>query len=342
MMEERLVSPRPKDEDREIESSLRPAKLAEYVGQERIKERLRIYIEAALERGDPLDHVLLYGPPGLGKTTLAHIIANEMGSSIRTTSGPAIERPGDMVAILTNLEDRGVLFIDEIHRLNRTAEEALYPAMEDFLYDWVAGKGPSARTYRVKLPRFTLIGATTRAGLLASPLRDRFGITLRLEFYEPQDLQRIVERSAGILGLEADAEGFREIALRSRGTPRVANRLLRRLRDFAQVRGKGVIDGPTARDGLRMLEVDEMGLDRVDREMLRSIVTKYNGGPVGLETLAASIQEEPETIEDVYEPYLLQIGFIQRTPRGRTVTSGAYAHLGLNPPDAGAAQQRFW
>ncbi|MCR4398328.1 MAG: Holliday junction branch migration DNA helicase RuvB [Firmicutes bacterium] len=341
-MEERLVSPKPKEEDREIESSLRPTRLADYIGQERIKERLRIYIEAAKERGDPLDHVLLYGPPGLGKTTLAHIIANEMGSSIRTTSGPAIERPGDMVAILTNLDDRGVLFIDELHRLNRTAEEALYPAMEDFLYDWVAGKGPSARTYRVKLPRFTLIGATTRAGLLASPLRDRFGITLRLEFYEPADLERIASRSAGILGVTADEEGFKEIAARSRGTPRVANRLLRRLRDYAQVRGNGVIDGRTAEEGLRMLEVDHMGLDRVDREMLRSIIEKYGGGPVGLETIAASISEEPETIEDVYEPYLLQIGFIQRTPRGRVVTRGAYEHLGLKPPGDPSSQQRLW
>ncbi len=286
--------------------------------------------------------MLLYGPPGLGKTTLAHIIATEMGAAIRTTSGPAIERPGDMVAILTNLEDRGVLFIDEIHRLNHTAEEALYPAMEDFLYDWVAGKGPSARTYRVKLPRFTLIGATTRAGLLASPLRDRFGITLRLEFYEPQDLEQILERSARILGVTVDREGLHEIASRSRGTPRVANRLLRRLRDYAQVRGRGVIDGATAREGLRMLEVDEAGLDRVDREMLRSMITKYGGGPVGLETLAASISEEPETIEDVYEPYLLQIGFIQRTPRGRMVTEGAYGHLGLQPPRADSAQQKLW
>jgi Holliday junction DNA helicase RuvB len=342
VIEERLVSPKPKEEDREIESSLRPTRLADYIGQERIKERLRIYIEAAKERGDPLDHVLLYGPPGLGKTTLAHIIANEMGSSIRTTSGPAIERPGDMVAILTNLDDRGVLFIDELHRLNRTAEEALYPAMEDFLYDWVAGKGPSARTYRVKLPRFTLIGATTRAGLLASPLRDRFGITLRLEFYEPADLERIASRSAGILGVTADEEGFKEIAARSRGTPRVANRLLRRLRDYAQVRGNGVIDGRTAEEGLRMLEVDHMGLDRVDREMLRSIIEKYGGGPVGLETIAASISEEPETIEDVYEPYLLQIGFIQRTPRGRVVTRGAYEHLGLKPPGDPSSQQRLW
>ena len=345
MIEDRLVSPRPKAEDREVEASLRPSRLDDYIGQSRIKETLRIYIQAALERNEALDHVLLYGPPGLGKTTLAHIIANEMGAAIRTTSGPAIERPGDMVAILTNLEERGVLFIDEIHRLNRTAEEALYPAMEDFLYDWVAGKGPSARTYRVKLPRFTLIGATTRAGLLASPLRDRFGITVRIEFYEPEDIEKIVRRSAGILGVKIDDLGAKEIAKRSRGTPRVANRLLRRLRDFAQIRGTGVIDGRTAADGLGMLEVDELGLDRVDREMLRTIIMKYGGGPVGLETIAASIGEEPETIEDVYEPYLLQVGFIQRTQRGRVVTPMGYAHLGLSKPGAEPdkpAQQRLW
>jgi Holliday junction DNA helicase RuvB len=317
------------EDDIALDRNLRPQNLAEYVGQTAVKERLEIYIRAASERGEPLDHVLLSGPPGLGKTCLAHVISNELGSSIRTTSGPAIERPGDMVAILTNMDDRSVLFIDEIHRLNRSAEEALYPAMEDFLYDWVAGKGPSARTYRIRLPRFTLIGATTRAGLLPSPLRDRFGIAIRLDFYAPDELFQVVKRSAGILGIEIDEEGAREISLRSRGTPRVANRLLKRLRDYAQVRASGVIDIQVARTGLDMLDIDPRGLDAMDRRMLEVIIANYGGGPVGVETLSAAVGEEPETIEDVYEPYLMQVGFLQRTPRGRMATALAYAHLGL-------------
>ncbi|HHV79979.1 MAG TPA: Holliday junction branch migration DNA helicase RuvB [Firmicutes bacterium] len=329
----RVVSPEPQPDDTELERSLRPRTLRDYVGQTRIKQQLEIYIRAALERGDPLDHVLLYGPPGLGKTTLAHVISHELGVGIRVTSGPAIERPGDMVAILTNLEDREVLFIDEIHRLNRIAGEALYPAMEDFLYDWVAGKGPSARTYRIKLPRFTLVGATTRAGLIASPLRDRFGITVRLEYYTPEELACIIRRSAGILNIDIDEEGVSEISRRSRGTPRVANRLLKRLRDFAQVRANGVITGEVAREGLELLEIDDIGLDVTDREMLKALILKYGGGPVGIDALAASISEEPETVEDVYEPYLLQIGFLRRTPRGRMATPLAYAHMNVDLPE---------
>jgi Holliday junction DNA helicase RuvB len=320
------------DEDVILDTSLRPRRFDEYIGQRSVKERLAIYIRAANERSEPLDHVLVYGPPGLGKTCLAHVIANEMGVGIRTTSGPAMERPGDLVAVLTNLEDRSAFFIDEIHRLNRTAEEALYPAMEDFLYDWVAGKGPSARTYRLKLPRFTLIGATTRAGLLTSPLRDRFGITIRLDYYSPEELLEIVERSSKILGIQVDPEGALEIARRSRGTPRVANRLLKRLRDYAQVRASGVITGDVAGEGLRMLEVDDRGLDAIDRRMLNTIIVNYSGGPVGLDTLGAAIGEEAQTIEDVYEPYLMQIGFLQRTPRGRVATALAYGHLGVRQP----------
>jgi len=320
------------EDDIVLDRSLRPRSLGEYVGQTAIKERLEIYIRAASERGEPLDHVLLSGPPGLGKTCLAHVISNELGASIRTTSGPAIERPGDMVAILTNMDDKSVLFIDEIHRLNRSAEEALYPAMEDFLYDWVAGKGPSARTYRIRLPRFTLIGATTRAGLLPSPLRDRFGISIRLDFYSPAELYQVVKRSAGILGIEIDEEGAREISLRSRGTPRVANRLLRRLRDYAQVRASGAIDVGVARSGLEMLDIDSRGLDAMDRRMLEVIIVNYGGGPVGVDTLSAAVGEEPETIEDVYEPYLMQAGFLQRTSRGRMATQVAYSHLGIRGP----------
>ncbi|MDP2857761.1 MAG: Holliday junction branch migration DNA helicase RuvB [Bacillota bacterium] len=332
-MPERAISPKAMTEDDiALDRSLRPQNLAEYIGQAAVKERLEIYIRAASERGEPLDHVLISGPPGLGKTCLAHVISNELGSSMRTTSGPAIERPGDMVAILTNMDDKSVLFIDEIHRLNRSAEEALYPAMEDFLYDWVAGKGPSARTYRIRLPRFTLIGATTRAGLLPSPLRDRFGISIRLDFYAPEELYQVVRRSAGILRIEIDEEGAREISLRSRGTPRVANRLLKRLRDYAQVRASGAIDIGVARSGLEMLDIDSRGLDAMDRRMLEVIIVNYGGGPVGVETLSAAVGEESETIEDVYEPYLMQVGFLQRTSRGRMATAMAYSHLGLRGP----------
>ena len=323
----------------EGEVSLRPKRLDDYTGQEKAKENLRVYIEAAKRRSEPLDHVLLYGPPGLGKTTLAGVIANEMGVNIRITSGPAIAKTGDLAALLTNLQPGDILFIDEIHRLDRSVEEILYPAMEDFAIDIIVGKGPSANSIRLELPRFTLIGATTRAGQLSSPLRDRFGVSLRLELYTPEELGRIVTRSATLLGMEIDPDGAREIAARSRGTPRIANRMLRRVRDFAQIYYDNVITREAADHALSRLEVDALGLDATDRRMLTAIIRNYNGGPVGLETLAATIGEEAVTLEDVYEPYLMQIGFLTRTPRGRCVTQLAYEHLGI--PDPRGEQMRF-
>lgn len=329
--EERVIAPEFISDDNDIETSLRPRALDEYIGQEKAKENLKIYIEAAKNRHESLDHVLLYGPPGLGKTTLAGIVANEMGVQIRVTSGPAIEKPGDLAALLTSLNDGDILFIDEIHRLSRSIEEVLYPAMEDFALDIIIGKGPSARSIRLDLKKFTLIGATTRAGQLSAPLRDRFGVILRLELYSPKELARIVKRSAGILNIEAEEDGALEIASRSRGTPRIANRLLKRARDYAQVMGNGIIDVESAQNALERMEIDELGLDLVDRNLLRAMIENYNGGPVGLDTIAAMIGEEAVTIEDVYEPYLMQLGFLTRTPRGRKVTSLGYRHLGLNP-----------
>ena len=321
------TSLRPEDEG---EGSLRPRSLAEYIGQKKAKDNLSIFIDAAKMRNEPLDHVLLHGPPGLGKTTLSGIIANEMGVNIRITSGPAIEKPGDLAALLTNLNENDILFVDEIHRLNRSVEEILYPAMEDYAIDIIIGKGPSANSIRLDLPKFTLIGATTRAGQLSAPLRDRFGVMLRLELYSPEELAQIVTRSAGILRVPIEPDGAAEIAKRSRGTPRLANRLLRRVRDFAQVRAGGVITRDVADRALVALEVDQLGLDEVDRRMLRSIIAHYGGGPVGLDTLAATVGEEEVTLEDVYEPYLMQLGFLTRTPRGRCVTRLAYEHLGLD------------
>lgn len=314
------------------EGSLRPRLLKDYTGQEKAKENLQVCIDAARLRGEPLDHVLLYGPPGLGKTTMAAVIANEMGVNMRITSGPAIEKAGDLAALLTNLQEHDILFVDEIHRLNRAVEEILYPAMEDYAIDIIIGKGPSANSIRLDLPRFTLIGATTRAGQLTAPLRDRFGVNLRLELYSPAELQKIVERSAGILKVEIDSAGAYEIASRSRGTPRIANRLIRRVRDYAEVKASGHITRDVAREALIMLEVDELGLDHTDRTMLRVMIEKFGGGPVGLDTLAACTGEDATTIEDVYEPYLLQCGFLMRTPRGRIATESAYRHLGIAAP----------
>lgn len=328
MDENNIISPELEDvEEERLENSLRPKTLKEYIGQDKVKENLKVYIEAAKKRGEPLDHVLLYGPPGLGKTTLSNIISNEMNSNIKITSGPAIEKPGDLAALLTNLSEFDVLFIDEIHRLNKSVEEILYPALEDFTLDIIIGKGPSARSIRLDLPKFTLIGATTKAGSLTTPLRDRFGIVSRLELYTPEQLNQIVTRSAAILGVEINETSSFEIAKRSRGTPRIANRILKRVRDYASVLGDGDITLEITKIALNKLEIDELGLDELDRKMLDTIITKYNGGPVGLETLAATIGEEVETIEDVYEPYLMQIGFLSRTPRGRIAMPDAYKHL---------------
>src|SRR5499433_1534904 len=342
MTDDRLISSTRADDDAQYEAGLRPRVLDEYIGQDRIRENLQVAIAAARQRGEPLDHVLLHGPPGLGKTTLAYVIANELGVPVRATSGPAIEKPGDLVGIVTNLAAGDVLFIDEIHRLSPAVEEILYPALEDFEVDLVIGQGPSARTVKMRLERFTLIGATTRTGLLTSPLRSRFGITHRLEFYTPADLEEIVRRSAKIIGVPIDDAAAVEIAKRSRGTPRIANRLLRRVRDYAQVRAGGTITLDVAHAGLKLLEVDEHGFDEVDRKLLRTIIEKFGGGPVGLNTIAAAISEEKDAIEDIYEPFLIQIGFLDRTPRGRMATAAAYGYFGLLAPAEQRRDSRLW
>ncbi len=334
-MADRIVSPQVKQDELTLDLSLRPKRLAEYIGQDKVKQNIKILIDAAKARNEPVDHSLIYGPPGLGKTTLANIVANEMDVSIKTTSGPAIERQGDLAAILSNLHANDILFIDEVHRLARQVEEILYSAMEDFALDIVLGKGPSARSVRLKMPHFTLIGATTRYAMMSAPLRDRFGAVYRLDFYDQKAMETIVDRSAGILSVKIEPAGVTEIAKRARGTPRVANRLLKRVRDYAQVRAEGVITATAANEALAMLEVDALGLDEIDRKVLRAIIEKFGGGPVGLETIAASISEEADTIMDVYEPYLLQLGFLDRTPRGRAATKRAYEHLGLKYPDSG-------